>query len=386
MTIPDTCVQLLSQMVAIDTVNGNISGRSHPELELVVYLESVAEAMGLQSRRMPVGEEDCNLVVWGETNTNASWLLFDSHLDTVGIDGMTVDPFGGVVKNGKMYGRGACDTKATGATMLSALKMYAQQERQPNNIAVVFTSNEEYSKTGAQALAATHLSELGWQPIGIVVGEPTGMQMTVAHNGVVRWSITTHGRAAHSSDPSAGKSAISMMLRVVDAIESRYIPGLSASHPLTGKAQSSVNVIHGGTQFNIIPEQCLIQVDRRVVPGESVNEVDQVMRAFISELAEHDAALEVSVETQLLDPPMDPAGHEKFHSDICESVATIGTRPEQIGVGYGTNASTYTDVGIPAVVFGPGDIKQAHTADEWIEVDQLEPAVNAYLSMMQYGY
>ena len=217
MTRPETCAELLKTMVAFDTVNSNISGRTDAELPLAIYLEDLARSIGLTVQRLPVAGRGFNLLVSYEVDARLPWLLFESHLDTVTAEGMTVDPFAGYVHDGRLYGRGACDTKGTGAAMLWALSDYVDDaESVGNNVAIVYTVDEEIFKTGVRTFVEKHLPRLDWRPVGVIVGEPTRLRPVVAHNGVVRWSITAVGRAAHSSDPSRGRSGISEMSKVVD--------------------------------------------------------------------------------------------------------------------------------------------------------------------------
>ena len=263
-----SCLELLQAMVAVDTVNGHISGRPRAEEALSHLLEEQAGAMGFQTRRLPVRDAGFNLLVRHDGGGGRPWLLFESHLDTVSVSAMTIEPFAGRISEGRIYGRGTCDTKGSGAAMLWALGQYAACGACPNNVALLFTLDEEIGKTGIRAFV-DDLPSLGPRPFGAIVGEPTEMLPVTAHNGLVRWSLRTKGIAAHSADPSKGRSAIRLMCDVISEIEEKYIAGLAATHPLTGKAQCSINVIRGGTQINIIPEACEIQVDRRVASSGS---------------------------------------------------------------------------------------------------------------------
>lgn len=384
MKLPETCEKLLQQMVAVDTVNGAISGRPHAEMPLALLLESLAQAMGFATTRLPVDDAGFNLLVTHDASPDAPWLLFESHLDTVSAEHMTIDPFAGHIEGGRMYGRGTCDTKGSGAAMLWALKECRRKAAAAGNVAILYTLDEEIGKTGITAFAERHLATLGWRPSGVIVGEPTELRPVVAHNGVVRWTIRTHGVAAHSSDPSRGSSAISMMVRVIDAIESRYIPGLTADHPLTGRAQCSVNVIHGGTQVNIIPESCEIRVDRRVVPGENAHEVVPAVERLLDTLKATCPALAYTQEHAFIDSPLDPAGSESFIAFVQRVLAGMGLPADAIGAGYGTDASAFARENIPAVVLGPGSIAQAHTRDEWLALDQLHAAVELYGNLMRH--
>ena len=382
--MPVSCEQLLQAMVGFDTVNSNISGAADAELALSKYLDDLARDMGLATRRLPVSGQGFNLLVSHEVAAEAPWLLFESHLDTVSVEGMTVDPFAGAIRGGRLYGRGACDTKGTGAAMLWALREYAQGAGGPNNVAIVFTLDEEIYKTGVRTFVAEQLPGLGWRPAGVVVGEPTRLLPVVAHNGVVRWSIRTRGQAAHSSDPAQGRSAISAMVAVVRALETEYIPRLTASHPLTGKAQCSVNMIAGGVQINIVPEHCAIHVDRRVVPGEDPRDIQSAVEVVLEQLRRRDPNLEVAQdEPAMVDSPLDPSGGEAFAAFVAAVLADLAMPAQLQGVGYGTDASSFGLGGIPAVVLGPGDIAQGHTADEWIDVAELHRGVEVYAALMR---
>ena len=379
---PVTCQELLAAMVAIDSRNAAFSGCPHAERPLAEYLEGVAQAWGLDTRRLTITEGDFNLLIYHVVDEAAPWLLFESHLDTAGTEGMTIEPFTPQIKQGRLYGRGACDTKGSGAAMLWALRRYAAEERGPYNVALLFSVDEEAHKMGVKAFVGRHLAELGWKPLGAIVGEPTELHLVVAHAGIVRWSIRTHGLAAHSADPSRGRSAISMMVRVIDAIESRYIPNLQARHPLVGKAQCSINMIRGGTQINMIPDLCEIWLDRRLVPGEDPQQVLPEVTHILEALKERVPGLKYSMSEPFIDPPLDPAGHEAFAALVQRVLGDLGLPTEAGGVTYGTDASTLAEVGIPSVVLGPGHIAQAHTSDEWLELAQLERAVEVYLNLM----
>ncbi|MDA0745800.1 MAG: M20 family metallopeptidase [bacterium] len=381
--IHDSCESLLKAMVGFDTVNAKISGKPDAELALSEYMDEQAQAMGFSTQRLPVSGEGFNLLVSHVVDEKAPWLLFESHLDTVSVQGMTVDPFAGRVEDGRMYGRGACDTKGTGAAMLWALKQYADGADKPNNVAIVYMLDEEVGKTGVRTFAQTHQPALGWKADGVIVGEPTRLRVVAAHNGVVRWRIRTEGIAAHSSDPSRGKSAIRMMTKVIEVLEEEYIGSLVAEHPLTGKAQCSINLIQGGVQINIIPEHCEIHVDRRVVPGEDPETVQPTVERLLEQLRAEDETFRVFQDPpDMLDAPLDPHGAEGFGKFVGGVLEEMGLSGELQGVGYGTDASSFGPSGVPAVVLGPGDIAQAHTADEWIDLEELARGVDVYAGLM----
>ncbi len=380
------CESLLGTMVGFDTVNSYITGRPDPELELSRYLEAQAQEMGFETNRFPVNGEGFNLLVSHAVAEGSPWLLFESHLDTVSLEGMTIDPLGAKIEDGRMYGRGACDTKSSGAAMLWALQRYAAESETPNNVAILYSLDEEILKRGVRSFAEHNLATLSWKPAGVIVGEPTELAPVVAHNGAVRWNIRTEGVAAHSSNPSNGRSAISMMVKVIEALETNYISSLSATHPLTGKAECSINQIQGGEQINIIPERCQIAVDRRTVPGEDNETVQPTVELLLDDLRRSDSNLKVTQESPfIIDVALDPKGGEAFAGYVQGVLKEMDLPTELAGVGYGTDGSTLSEVGVPTVVIGPGDIAQAHTCDEWIELEQLKLGVEVYLRLMCTG-
>jgi acetylornithine deacetylase len=210
-------VGLLATMIQQESIYSAMCGRADAERPLAEMLEREAQAFGLRTRRLPVARRGFNLLISYEANSDGPWLLFESHMDTVGVEGMIGDPFSGKIEGNKIFGRGACDTKGSGAAMLWALKTHAAN-RGATNAAVLFTIDEEHMKAGIKAFVDDQLPSLPWRPAATIVGEPTMLQPVIAHNGVVRWTIRTMGVAAHSSDPTRGRSAISMMLRVIEAL------------------------------------------------------------------------------------------------------------------------------------------------------------------------
>lgn len=376
MSTPDSVLDLLALMVRHDSVNTFISRRSAPEMPLATALESLAHTWGLQSRRLAISPGDpswFNLLLWSpRLPLDRPWILLESHLDTVSIEGMTIPPFEPRIAAGRMWGRGSCDTKASGAAMLWALAEAHRTNTLTHPVGLLFTVDEETTKLGIRAFASHQLAELPCRPGLAVVGEPTLMAPVIAHNGAVRWTITTRGVAAHSSNPANGRSAISAMVRVIQHLESIYIPSLTSTHPLTGKAQCSINQIHGGLQANMIPAQCEIVVDRRLVPGERPEEVLPAVEAHLQSLRQQDPSLEVSQGQAFLDPALEPLREEDLLDFLRPVLEALGLPTSPQGMPYGTDASNLAAVGIPTLVLGPGDICQAHTKDEWIALDQVQ--------------
>ena len=384
---PNDVLDLLAKMISFDTVNEYTSGVDFPERTMMEYLEEIAKGWGLETSRLPIPASalaaSYNLLITYEVSKTAQWLVFESHADTVSVDGMTVNPFQGLIKDGVIYGRGACDTKGSGAGMLWALKEYMELSTCANNIAVLFVTDEEATKTGTTAFVQTQLEHLDWTPTGVIVGEPTLCQPVVAHNGVIRWKVSTQGVAAHSSNPSNGQSAISAMSKLILEFEKEYCSKISLTHPLTGQAACSVNTISGGTAVNIIPNFCEIEIDRRTLPGEDSEQVLKDMKAVLDSISLRDPTILIGTSTPFVDYQLDPTVNREFALQISEILIEMGLSGEQSGAGYGTDASTYSKAGIPAVVIGPGSINQAHTKDEWLEIAELNKSVSVYKQIMK---
>ncbi|MSY55772.1 MAG: M20/M25/M40 family metallo-hydrolase [Actinobacteria bacterium] len=387
---PNDVLDLLAKMISFDTVNEYTSGVDFPERTMMEYLEEIAKGWGLETSRLPIPASalaaSYNLLITYEVSKTAQWLVFESHADTVSVDGMTVNPFQGLIKDGVIYGRGACDTKGSGAGMLWALKEYMELSTCANNIAVLFVTDEEATKTGTTAFVQTQLEHLDWTPTGVIVGEPTLCQPVVAHNGVIRWKVSTQGVAAHSSNPSNGQSAISAMSKLILEFEKEYCSKISLTHPLTGQAACSVNTISGGTAVNIIPNFCEIEIDRRTLPGEDSEQVLKDMKAVLDSISLRDPTILIGTSTPFIDYPLDPIVNHGFAMQISQILIGMGLSSEQSGAGYGTDASTYSIAGIPAVVIGPGSINQAHTKDEWLEIAELDKSVLIYKQIMGYNF
>jgi len=384
---PQSVTQLLRDMVRINSINPDLPGSAGAEAALADFLETAAEQWNLTTLRLPAATLGDQLLVSFEADPALPWLLFDSHLDTVSAEGMTIDPFGGVIDGDLLFGRGACDTKGTGAAMLWALKSYADQAafgttEPANNAAVLFCVDEEVAMRGLQHFLAHDLPGLGWRPWGVVVGEPTDMHPVVAHNGCTRWTLTTYGLAAHSSVPHEGRSAISAMVKVIEAIEARYAPSLTLDHPLTGSPVCSVNTIQGGSAFNIIPDRCTIEIDRRVTPAEDPAQVELQLAALLEQL--HD--VEFSLKRKINHPPLAPASSATRLLPAVKAVLHgMGLPTLAPGAPFATHAAYFAAAGLPTLVLGPGSPHKAHTKDEWVSVSAIERGVELYLRLMRYN-
>ena len=311
-----------------------------------------------------------------EAGEEAIW--FDAHLDTVSAAGMESDPYAGRVEGDVLYGRGASDDKASMAAMMAALIRVAQSGVQPPaTIIFTATADEEYRMRGLHSLL-----ESGLTARAAIIGEPTGLKVITTHKGVVRFTITTRGKAAHGSDPDAGVNAIYKMARVVQALEA-YAKGGGGfdTHPILGKGTLSVGVIRGGEYVNVVPDRCVVDIDRRVLPGEEGRRVVPELRNYLSNALE-DIEFEVS-PPGLLVPGLDLSGEHPLAVAALAAVKQVTGKASLGGMAGATHAGPLSKAGISALVLGPGAMGQAHTSTEQLDLTQLEQAADIYELLMR---
>jgi acetylornithine deacetylase len=259
------------------------------------------------------------------------------------------------------------------AAMLTAFtRVVHEKPRDAARLILACTVDEEHTFLGVQRLVKN-----GLKATMAVVAEPTNLRIVNTHKGAVRWHLQTPGRACHSSNPEKGINAIYRMGRLLHVIE-KYAERLRSSQPdpYLGPPTLSVGRIEGGTSVNTVPDRCRIEVDRRLIPGEEPKTTLNEFVAFLKDQEEFDFPFECS-EPWLSMLPLHWKGLEgsaELVRRLGEAINGVLGSHQVIGVPYGTDASTIAAAGIPAVVFGPGDIAQAHTRDEWVALDEVEKA------------
>ncbi len=393
--MPFDVVDVLCDLVRIPSVNPmgrEVAGDEYLEHAMTEKLESLFQEMGLEYCMQEVEPCRTNILARLEGDPAAGVTVFEAHQDTVPVEGMTIDPWKPEVRDDRVYGRGACDIKGGMACMLTAFSRLAEERPVGMPTIVMACSvNEEYGYGGATAMARSWAA--GDSPImpslpdAVVVAEPTLLEVVVAHKGVVRWRCHTGGKAAHSSMPHLGDNAFYRMARVLAAIE-RYAEDESPNlgkHALVGGPTLSVGVINGGISVNTVPDQCTIEIDRRVLPGEDAMKAYQQVIDFIADrtladpLVTHDAPYIAS-------NGLDIGRNAEFAARLGDVARANGGGGRNIGVPYGTDAPAFDAIGAPTVVFGPGSIDQAHTCDEWVAIDQLRKAVEVYYQFGKMGW
>ena len=361
--------RLLADLVAIPSVNPMGRPIDQPiylEDRVTAYLEECFRELHVPYERQVVQPRRENIVATFEPAEPTCTLVWEVHQDTVPVDAMTIDPFGGEVRDGRVYGRGACDVKGSMAVMLAVFeRLWQSKPPTACNLILACTVDEEHTFLGVQ-----ELMRRGMAVSMAVVAEPTTLKIVDAHKGVARWKVNAVGLACHSSRPEDGINAIYAMGEVL-RLTQRYANGLASRepHPRLGAATLSVGRIEGGVSVNTVPDSCTIEIDRRLLPGESAEAAHAEYAAAIASCGT------VRCGPLWLDcPALDPTHAGPAIAALGRAIAAIRGSYEVIAVPFGTDASTISNRGIPTVVFGPGDIAQAHTKDEWIAVDQMVEA------------
>jgi acetylornithine deacetylase/succinyl-diaminopimelate desuccinylase-like protein len=351
---------LLQDLVRIPSVNP----RSDPaapaaitgEARIADYVADFLRKLGLDVELQEVEPGRPNVIGKFISRGGKRAVAFAPHTDTVSVAGMTIDPFAAEIRDGRLYGRGATDTKGSLAAGLAALANVVREKSfREGDLDVWFCAlaSEENGNQGARVLA-----QRGFKADFAIAGEPTGCRVVHAHKGALWLKVTTRGRTAHGSTPELGESAIARMGAVLRFVLGEYAAGL-------GEATVNVGTIHGGSGVNIVPAHCEIQVDRRLISGETGEAVASALRR---ELAA------IPAEVEMLGPGCAPLRTDPGNPFVVALAAATGRPDALTTASWFCDAAVLAEHGIPAVAFGPGDSAQAHTPDEFVELEQVETA------------
>ena len=372
----DDFAERVGDLVRIPSVNPGQAGPKsgdNGERALSAWLAERADGLGAEVTVDDIEDGRCNVYARFEGST-AQTLTVDVHLDTVGVEHMTEDPFDGRIEHGRVYGRGSVDTKPTLAVVLGVLEeMRSAGERPVPTINLVGTISEEMGGLLGAEGYRDWLLERGQRIDQMIVAEPTMCAPVHGHKGGLGLEVTVHGHAAHSSKPHLGQNAISGAARIIVAVDAEQAR-LAASTPTTavGTGTISCNEIAGGVARNIIPDSCLLYVGRRAAPGEDPAELYEELVRLVNA-----AVTPMRASIELPNGPGSAAFYQDPDSPLVRALAEIaGTAPDTAD--YGTNALRYLEVADEIAVFGPGSIDQAHQAVEWVDIGQLDHAANVY--------
>ncbi|MEZ5293456.1 MAG: M20/M25/M40 family metallo-hydrolase [Vicinamibacterales bacterium] len=373
----DTAERLLSDLVAIDSVNPSLVPGAAGEAAVARRLVAEFEAIGLTVDVQEVAPGRPNVVATLEGRRPGPSLMLCGHIDTVGVSGMAA-PFDPVVTGGRLYGRGSQDMKSGVAAMIDAVRAVAQGGGlDAGSVIVACVVDEEHSSIGADALVTRWRADAG------VVTEPTDLDIAVCHKGFAWAEVATTGRAAHGSRPADGVDAIVHMGRVLAALgelDRRLQAG--ARHPRLGPASLHASTISGGRELSSYPDRCTLQVERRTLPGEPLAQLDDELRDILARLSAEDATFSAEARPLFARPPyaIDPA--HPLPGLLGRAAGDAGCRAATIGMSFWTDAAVLGQAGIPSVLFGPTGAG-LHGVEEWVDLASVRQCRDALASLIR---
>ena len=356
--------KLLGELIAIPSVTG-YEGPLRP------YLERRFRDLGLETEVQHVDSDRFNVI--GRIGEGPIRLMLCTHQDVVpplDESNWRSPPFTAEARDGRIYGRGSADAKGSLAAMMEALAR--AKGRAGGCVALAAVVEEE---TGHATWARRLLEK--YAPEAAVIGEPTGLRAAIAHKGAIKPSITVYGRAAHASSPRRGVNAITLAGKLLPALEAYGRRVGRIRDPLLGHASSEITVIHGGERLNVVPEQCMIRLDRRLVSRETVAGALGELRDVVHREAKR-GRYRAEVDLLSAYPPSSTGPAEPLVRDVCAALEGLGLPAEPVGFPAGCDMWAFRARGVPTVVLGPGSMDQAHETDEYVEEAQLQRAVDVY--------
>jgi acetylornithine deacetylase len=372
----ESIIELLREMIAIPSVNpfDEPANEDCRELEIADYYQSRMDHLGLLTSRRDVVSGRPNIFGRIKGNGAGPCVMLAGHLDTVGVTGYS-NPFDPVIRNKRVYGRGSCDMKAGLAAFIEVARIIIQNDIElAGDLLIAGIADEEHHMIGSK-----EIRQNGPIPDFAIVGEPTELEVCHAHKGQLCMHIRTHGRACHSSMPELGINAITHMSKVIAAFEG-YNDELRSrpAHPVCGHGRFSPGVIRGGDIASSVPDYCELEVDRRMLVGESTESVVSEYRNRIESLTSSVPGFNyeigpATIEISALDTPLESPIVEQSAQAFSD---TVGRATELAPFAGATDAPNLL---CPAVICGPGSIQQAHTLDEFVEIDQVTDAAKIYL-------
>lgn len=362
----DYIIAQTQAMVRINSVNSDLEPGAAGEGELGHYVAQALREMGIEPQIHDIEPGRSNVIgVWEGTGGGRS-LLLNAHLDTVGVTGMA-EPFSGVIREGKLYGRGAVDMKASIGAMLGVMKSFVDSgTRLQGDLLFTAVIDEEYGSKGMAHLVENISAD------GAIVTEPTNLRICIAHRGFVWTEVTTQGRAAHGSRYNEGIDANAHMGRVLVEIEKLSQALLQREkHLLLGPPSLHIPLIQGGTSQSVYAAKCRIELERRTLPGESTDDITTEIQAIVDQLAEADPKFKATVNSFFTRPSYEIAPDAEIVQVVKSATGRIiGTEPEVYGAEWWMDSALLGEAGIDTVIVGPtGD--GLHADEEWVEVESI---------------
>ena len=355
-------VPLLSDLVAIDSVNPSLLPGAAGEREIAAFIAGWATSAGLEADVHESMPGRPSVVVRARGTGGGRTLLLCGHIDTVGVQGMS-EPHTPRIEGDRLYGRGAYDMKAGVAAALVACRDAAALGLS-GDVVVAAVADEEHASLGVQEV----LARAGVRADAAIVTEPTELELVVAHKGFVWAEVEVTGKAAHGSRPHLGVDAIVKTGPVLSALGDLDAALAQRTHPLLGRGSVHASLIAGGAELSSYPGRCVVGLERRTLPGETAEDVERELADLLEGCRATDPALEVQQRTLLVREPFEiDAGAEIVETVRAAAREIRGTSPAIGGASYWADAAFIAGAGIPTVMFGPGG-EGAHADVEWVSI------------------
>ena len=359
--------ETLSKLVQINSTNPSLSPDGAGEREIAHYVAEGLDAIGLEVTMWEIESGRWNVMGRLRGKGNGRTLMYNAHMDTVGVAGMA-EPFSGAIRDGKLYGRGSYDMKASLAAQLAAAKSLVDSGVElEGDLLITAVADEEHSSIGADDLVKHIRADAA------IVTEPTDLHICRAHRGFIWYDIETYGRAAHGSRYKEGIDANMRMGRFLcglDKLEQELLQ--RTPHPLAGPPSLHASRIHGGTEITIYAANCHLQVERRTIPGETEAQTTAEMQTIIDQLSAADETFKATLNPSFGRPPFEV----DRNADIVQAVQSVmqkeqlGSSSPHTGQTFWTDAAVFAAAGMETVLLGP--IGQGlHSAEEWVDVQSV---------------
>jgi acetylornithine deacetylase len=356
-------VELTSRLVSIDSVNPALVPGGAGEGEMARFVADWARDQGLAAEIVEATPGRPSVIVRAPGSGEGRTLLLCGHLDTVNVEGM-VDPHVPRVDGDRLYGRGSYDMKSGLAAALIACREAAKRGL-AGDVVVAAVADEECDSVGVQEILETVRADAA------VVTEPTELDVAIAHKGFVWFDIEVTGRAAHGSRPHLGVDAIVKAGPILTALGELDSALGAQAHPLVGRPSTHASLIEGGVEMSSYPARCVIRLERRTIPGETVADAEQEIDALLDRCRAADPDLQVERRTSLHREPLEVDPGDEIVTAVMEAARSHGASPSLIGASYWADSGLIAAAGIPTVLFGPGG-EGAHEIEEWVSIEQTE--------------
>lgn len=362
-----TIINLLSDLVAIDSINPELVPDGAGESQISAFIANWCQQADLEVHLQEVVPGRANVIAIARGSGGGRSIMLNAHVDTVGVAGM-VNPHTPQIADGRVYGRGAYDMKAGLAACMDAI-VRAKAQNLRGDVYLSAVVDEEYASIGTQAIVAEWSR---WPADAVIVTEPTEMTICIAHKGFVWLEVETYGVAAHGSRPHLGVDAIAKMGRVLTGIEA-LDQSLRANptHPLLRSGSLHASLISGGQEWSSYPANCVLKVERRTLPSESLETVVSQVQAILDDASTHDPAFKAECRIVLERAPFEVAQSQPIVQTVAQAAERrMGKAPEFTGATFWMDAALFSEVGVPTVVFGSSG-EGAHAAVEWVDIESV---------------